>query len=171
MVDVLCIIGGGNDVLADYAAARKFLHQYDVLAVNDMIAEFPFRIKHAVSVHPTRLPGWLNQRCYRKYNLPATVWSNGQGNGVSNIIPDEWRGSSGMYAVKVGLEIGYNKIILCGVPMQADAGHYVRKQPWNQCEWFIDKWARYCPQFADKVCSMSGYTRELLGGPTHEWLT
>ncbi len=168
MRDAVCIIGGGSDVLADYAAARKLSHQHDVLAVNDMIAEFPFRIKHAASVHPNRLPGWLNQRGYRKYNTPTSVWSNIRGNGVSNIVSDDWRGSSGLYAVRVALEMGYSKIILCGVPMQAEAGHYLRKKPWLQCEWFVDRWPRYCPR--DNVRSMSGYTRELLGAPSREWL-
>ncbi len=71
-----------------------------------------------------------------------------------------YSGSSAMLGLKVGLRLGYQKIILAGVPLNED--RYAHFQVgWR---WIADL-LKCCP-----VRSMSGYTRELLGAYTEEWL-
>ncbi|MDZ4241924.1 MAG: hypothetical protein U1D99_03765, partial [Candidatus Omnitrophota bacterium] len=71
-----------------------------------------------------------------------------------------YSGSSAMLGLKVGLRLNYKKIILAGVTL--DVGHYTAFQVgWS---WIADL-LRYCP-----VRAMSGYTMELLGYPTEEWI-
>lgn len=166
---VLSLIGGSGSVWADYKAACELFPRHDVIVINDMIAEFPGRIKYVASLHPSKLSGWLNQREYRKYNTPLKVWCISKVSGVTDTLLDNWHGSSGLYAVKVGLEMGYNKIILCGVPM-TESNHFLRQRPWKTCRQFLPKWIQYRAQLDSKVRSMSGFTRDLLGAPTQEWL-
>ena len=71
-----------------------------------------------------------------------------------------YSGSSAMLGLKVGLRLGYQKIILAGAPLSE--GHYAHFQiGWR---WIADL-LKCCP-----VRSMSGYTREPLGTYTEEWL-
>jgi hypothetical protein len=71
-----------------------------------------------------------------------------------------YSGSSALLGVKIALRLGYRKIILAGVPL--NEGHYAHFQiGWT---WIADL-LKCCP-----VRSMSGFTRELLGAPTEEWL-
>lgn len=71
-----------------------------------------------------------------------------------------YSGSSSLLAVKVGLRLGYQKIILAGVPI--NEGRYANFQVgWV---WIADLLA-CCP-----VRAMSGFTRELLGAYTEDWL-
>ncbi|MCK9362135.1 MAG: hypothetical protein M0P74_00810 [Syntrophales bacterium] len=71
-----------------------------------------------------------------------------------------YSGSSAMLGLKVALRLGYRKIVLAGVPI--DEGRYAAFQV-GWC-WIADL-LRCCP-----VRSMSGFTRELLGPYTEDWL-
>lgn len=65
---------------------------------------------------------------------------------------------SGMYAVQVGIALGYEKIILVDMPLD---GH---------CEAHRAGWKEAFPLLKDKVRSLSGYTKKLFGAPDDEWL-
>ena len=77
-------------------------------------------------------------------------------------------GSTSMFAVKVGLFLGYSAVVLCGVPYD-DSGRffdppgaskdYVKHNKWAPWEKFAEN------GFDGRVKSMSGKTRELLGEP------
>jgi hypothetical protein len=71
-----------------------------------------------------------------------------------------YSGSSAMLGLKIALRLGYKKIILAGVPL--NKGQYFNFQVgWR---WIADL-LRCCP-----VRSMSGFTMEILGKYTEEWL-
>jgi hypothetical protein len=84
-------------------------------------------------------------------------------------------GSSGWYAIEVALkELGYDRLILCGIPMTGEttiqkAG--IEERIRND-EPFIEtlrpRWSLHMDKLQGKVKSMSGWTRELLGGP-EDW--
>jgi hypothetical protein len=88
--------------------------------------------------------------------------------------------SSGIYAAKVALEDGFDKIVLAGIPMDTKAGHFlpetkdvhgqVRGQYWLGRDTFIDGLEKSIPHLRGKVRSMSGYTAKVLGIPDAEWL-
>ncbi|WP_029581950.1 hypothetical protein [Bradyrhizobium sp. URHD0069] len=78
-------------------------------------------------------------------------------------------GSSGLFAVKVALEDGFDRVVLAGVPMTTEP-HFTRGKPWAQRDSFTKGMTESIPHFAGRVRSMSGYTKEILGSPTPGWL-
>lgn len=70
-----------------------------------------------------------------------------------------YSGSSALLAVKLGLKIGYEKIIVCGCPLTGR--HAAFRVGWD----WIAPLLKRCP-----VRAMSGYPRELLGRYSEEWL-
>lgn len=88
--------------------------------------------------------------------------------GVDIVVPlDVWEGgSSALLGVMAGIKLGYNKIVLCGVPLQgANPGH-----PGADYSMFQGRWTEIVSVLCNYVRSMSGWTRQLLGYPTAEWL-
>jgi hypothetical protein len=74
-------------------------------------------------------------------------------------------GSSALLGVLAGIKMGYEKLVLCGCPLQGKnrAGRDYFKM-------FADGWKIRYNQVAPFVRSMSGWTRELLGEPTVDWM-
>ena len=80
-------------------------------------------------------------------------------------------GTSGLFAAVIGILMGYDQIILAGVP--CDNTPHFFDPPWletqthmfglESCynEW--KAWRNEVPIFKDKVRSLSGNTRDLLG--------
>ena len=56
-----------------------------------------------------------------------------------------------------------------GMPMD-EQRHFTRGQAWDMATFHRDGWTKALPKIERKVRSMSGWTRELLGGVTLEWL-
>lgn len=80
-------------------------------------------------------------------------------------------GSSGLFAVKIALDDGHDRVVLAGVPMHEGDGHFVRKQPWKARDSFMGPWTSHLHCFKEKTRSLSGgFTEQLLGKPTPEWL-
>jgi hypothetical protein len=88
--------------------------------------------------------------------------------GVDIVVPlDMWEGgSSALMGVMAALKLGYNKIVLCGVPLEGpNPGH-----PGADYSMFQGKWTESVSVLCHYVRSMSGFTKGLLGEPTKEWL-
>jgi len=83
-------------------------------------------------------------------------------------------GSSGLFAVLGALELGYDQLILCGVTMDGKKKHDPTAGQLIDATCPYDSyrpgWYKVQAQIKDKVRSMSGWTAELLGKPTREWL-
>jgi hypothetical protein len=81
-------------------------------------------------------------------------------------------GSSGLFAVKAALEVlGADRVVLAGVPMSTDQRHFNKGEPWAKGAPYLDAWRIALPFIRDRVRSLSGFTRDLLGAPTPDWLT
>ena len=97
-------------------------------------------------------------------------------------------GSSGLFAVTIALDMGYDRIVLAGCPMEGalrvtypdgypgncgeDKDGYHDPMP-NQSRGFAvyqQAWTRHFDLIKDKTRSVSGWTQELLGAPTAEWI-
>lgn len=141
------------------------------LAVNDVAACWAGQIDYLVTLHPEKLPRWQAERLRQGWNEPATVAHE----PPADVLMDyrfpgmNASGSSGLFAVKVALEAGADRVVLAGVPMTAtphffDAGH------WGERESFAAAWEIALPSIRDRVRSMSGWTRALLGAPSPDWL-
>ena len=97
---------------------------------------------------------------YEEYLIPQFLWD----------FPDYYHGSSTLTGVLAGLEMGYEEIILAGVPMDNGGGYYCCPfWSYPYAEAFMKDWEKAAKNtFDGRVTSLSGNTRELLGAP--KWL-
>ena len=118
-----------------------------------------------IIVHREQLPREFGKWQFPEGNVtiqPEFRWTK---NGSS--------GSSSLYAIKCLMKEGYEKIILCGCPMDSNAGHLepdAKKRFGKSAEHFKKGWGQALPFIGENVRSMSGWTRELLGEPDRGWL-
>lgn len=170
------VLGGAASLWDDLSAARKLLTPDAVAVVNKTGIIYPHDIDYWCSYHPDQLEVWIDQR--RKNKLPDAkqLWIGSQnryGDRIGAKLLPQMGGSSGLLAVNVLLQEGFTHIVLAGVPMDPGQGHFDGRnggKPWKdgirlQKQWVLDK-----ARLLSKVKSMSGWTAELLGTPTREWL-
>lgn len=169
------ILGGASSVWNDAAAAFDLFRPDMVIAVNDMIGSWPDYLDIAASLHPEKLHIWLNERRHNGFNEPQT-WAhkasgpNGKVEARIDRTTDDWAGSSGLFAVKVALKCGCDRVVLAGVPMSADGAHFFDAEPWQEASAYHKAWLKYQSEIAPFVRSMSGWTADLLGRPDASWL-
>jgi len=161
----LLIMGGARCVWDD---ARGW--EGDRMAVNDIGAHYKGTLRHWCSLHPEYFPGWLKYREGHNYQGHVFTHSVKKVDGVQvawHMLPTRG-GSSGLFATIIACLLGYERIVLAGIPMDGQ-GHYFDDpaEDYSQfgrpdmIEW---AWAKE-NVFQGRVKSMSGKTRALLGAP------
>jgi len=168
----LCL-GGAQNVMEEYENAVALCiannKTWITLVCNDTIALFSQEIDKAVTLHPDKMPIWLDKRRAAGLIDPKETWCHRPYRHISNDTKD-WGGSSGLLMVKIAREAGIRKVVLCGVPMTVEAGHIVRRAKWTAAHGFRRGWMRHTPELKPFVRSFAGWTKELFGEPTSEWL-
>lgn len=167
------ILGGAQCVWQDAVNALRLFTPDAVFAVNDMIAEWPGRLDYAVSLHPDKLSVFVRAREQHGYSSGFQTWAHKASarDGVQKTTAD-WRGSSSLLAVKIAIvEEKFDAVVLAGVPMSKEQGHFKRRKPWTSAEMYRKGWHLHLGEIAPYVRSLSGWTRELLGEPTPTWLS
>lgn len=172
--DVALVVGGGGDPLSEYGAARAMCDLAEktvaTFVCNATLMIFPDHVNYAGTLHPDQMPGWIRERNKNKLPMPfGQTWCHRDYVGFTHHTRD-WQGSSGLFMTKIALECGFTHIILCGVPMDAEAGHIIRRQPWGSAQGFIRGWMRRLGTIKPYVRSMSGWTQQQLGAPDFLWL-
>jgi hypothetical protein len=172
--EVAVIIGGAETIWSEWAKAREMCGDVGArpvtFVVNDSIPLFQDRIDHAVTLHPDKYEReWQDARAARGLPPCGVVWANRRHKVINKDTPD-WGGSSGLFAIKIARELGYDKIVLCGVPMTLDGGHVIRKAPWRAADQFWRAWERHKRELAAYVRSFSGRTAQMFGSPTASFL-
>ena len=162
------VVMASANLLEDLAKIKKsIMLNADFMAVNAAGAIYLDPIKHWVTYHPVSFPGYECIRGGLGGNIDYETHSHKSYKNVESgretvhhIWPlpkvnpgytDFKSGSSTLLGVEVGLELGYENIIVCGAPLEDPA--YKQYQ---------EGWRRALPQLRGKVVSMSGWTRELL---------
>ncbi len=171
------VIGGADCVWADITAATALFEPDAYFVINDMITLWPGPCDYACSLHAEKIPEWIRRRAHNGYPAIGEVWCHKlasgrgrqQGSGVDRLTPD-WAGSSGLFACKVAIQEKFDRIVVCGVPLDAAQNHIDRHRPWNAANAFRGGWKTRKKLIAPYVRSMSGFTKDLLGGPTADWL-
>jgi hypothetical protein len=149
------------------------------MTVNKLVETFPGHIEHVYSNEPHLLHKFIAARRSEytaEFNPPANTHSCNEG--------CKWRwpwgghGTSSLGATLVGLALGYEQVVLCGVPL--DNGPHNGEPFWRKTGFATAEaagpkgivggvnshWKRAIEQgFDGKVRSMSGRTREWLGAP------
>lgn len=173
----LIICGGAACVWDDLEPLIPYIGSgTHVMAVNDVGMHIPVDIRHWFSNSAKDVGKWAECR-RRGYNQGATRHALRRGNdekGANYLWPWPGHGTSSLNAVYTGLAMGYESVVLCGIPLD------------NQPNYFSPKWEKrnfthevpdrddgtmkYWTNARDKffegrVKSRSGRTKELLGAP------
>lgn len=173
------IVGRAAAALDEYDAAQ-LLGAFDCcLVVGKMAVDFPHPIDHWVTFHAALYDKWSAEREARGHPAPMRYWSaiyRGRKLGehetsrTLDFVPCIG-GSSGYMAVQVALDmLGLQRVVLAGIPMQADAAHYGDARAWDEANFYWATWERNLSTLRGKLRSMSGRTRDALGAPTSTWL-
>lgn len=150
---------------------------WDFLTVNKAVETFPGNIEHCYSNEPSLLQKFIAARrseYTREFDGPRNVHSIS--NGAQWVWPFGGHGTSGLGAVLVGIGLGYDDIVLCGIPL--DDGPHNGEPHWRKCAFNTSEaaggmrkdrnyhWDRAIDlAFEGKVTSMSGRTKEWMGAP------
>ena len=141
------------------------------IACNHAGIQFRGRLDAWATLHPERLAGWQAERAAAGLNSDYRAFVHAGRRGlVAEVVPHGWYGSSGLYMAQVALEaLGCAGAILCGVPMEADAGHITGAPAWPHVERYRGGFQQAKADGAN-IRSMSGWTAEVLGEPDEEWI-
>jgi len=185
---VAAVLGCARCIWDDLEKLKSLvdINKIGIIAINNMIMHYHGRVHHGVSLHPEEPPLW---RALRKTNHGETshvhthshrIPKNNDNTFIKNHgldfiwdIERQGGGSSGLLAVMIGLALGYNKIILAGVPLDGNGhffdppetvtGQFSGMNIDLEWKWANDKYIK------GRVRSLSGRTREWFGEPTEDW--
>ena len=134
-----------------------------------------------VSIHGANLVGFIEKRRGLGANMTFDAYGNFAANEESGDVI-RWNrpnggGSSSLFATRIALELGYERVVLVGVPLVGDTTISDRDNTEIVEEWsaagfgvYRGGWEKVRSEIADNVRSMSGWTRETFGAPTSEWV-
>ena len=173
----LLVCGSGRTLWEDLidvgalAGMRCDFEAKDILCCNVAGCHFPRPFGHWASMHPEHLPHWA---AVRRRDWPGShivLHAPGMDIGIEQAWPlDIGPGCTGLFAALIGLAMGYERVVLAGVPEDnlghfydppGSAGTYMGGDDdalalWTHCRDEI---------FDGRVKSLSGKTREILGTP------
>ncbi len=151
------------------------LGEYDTMAVNFMTIFFQGYLDYAASWHYDLLPRLAEIRTYQNENRPRLF-------GPKEYAGIDFAGkfyegniaTSGMYAACIGLHLGYNKIVMAGIPFDG-TGHFYSPPSHKEKKFlYMDmskkSWDSFRDKADNKVRAVSGCLVECFGELTDEWL-
>ncbi len=180
---IAIIAGTAASLFADLELALAVAPEAELVAVNRAALDLPV-IAHATSIHARMLE--VVRLARSEFDCVAdphcetyethAYWPGAQVDRVW-AGPGWNQGSSGLFAVRVALALGYERVILAGVPLD-DSPRY-HDTPLRPIDWpaggasdraaarekYRAAWRELEPELRGRVSSASGWTRELLGAP------
>ena len=172
---ILIIIGAAPNAKEDYENVLKMdIGEHDLLIVGkDAFKILDRPVKYFATYHPDdiilvrdKVEIVISHTTYMNNN--PRIKFNPKDYKVDIIKPIDLRteksGSSALLGVLATIDEGYKKIILCGCPL---TGKNNKQQPYSM---FWPGWKQHEKEVRPYVKSMSGWTKELLGEPTIEWI-
>lgn len=160
MAERLLILGSAPCLEEDLA--RIPAHgRYDVMAIGlDAVDRCALPLKYVATNHLEDIEPIRRRRAAFGGNQDYRLISYKPGPGVDIVQPlGPVSGSSAILGAIAGLTLGYEKIVLCGCPLTGNAPEG------NPYEAFRPGWEVEADRVRGRVFSMSGWTREFLGGP------
>ena len=164
---LLIVVGSGRGVWDDLSETPKG----DIMAVNDIGMHLPYPLAHWYSNDDKMLPHWIRARRPRYViDYPSNMRTHTCGEGPEGIEKWPWPGggTSGLGAVFTGLALGYEQIIICGMPLD-NGPHYfdsphTKTNFGNQVPGDRPRFWTHARDniFQGRVKSMSGRTKKLL---------
>lgn len=173
------VLGGAKCVWADIAKAVKVTRFQGVLACNHIGIVFPRRLDAWCSLHPDQFGAWCALREARGLSRHKRLYGQTGAAYVTQAVPvtltpmdfpgQAMNGTSSLFACKVALiDLGFDRVVLCGAPME-DGPHFYGDHGLPHASQHRAGWLEALPHIRDRVRSMGGWTRDLLGAPTPDW--
>ncbi|MEJ2655594.1 MAG: hypothetical protein P8012_00150 [Desulfobacterales bacterium] len=179
--DVLLIVGDGRDVLADLINFWGIQEPADIMCMNFSPKIIPEGVpiqhyiagdSHTPSMQKIagQLPSGVLRHCWNQNSTNFDIrWGRNTSKG--------WTGTTANLGVKIGIALGYMKIVLAGCPMDTSGNWYRDSLPENDVKRGKDhtahlwKWTEIASRPIGRfIRSMSGNTAMLFGEPDKEWL-
>ncbi len=149
---------------------------WDFMVVNKLGETFPGWINHWYSNQPAHLKTFIAARRYEYAPEFAQTWiTHSCGVGADYRWPWHGGGTSGLGATLVAVALGYDRVVLCGLPLNDTPhngephwrkGNFTREAAGSVTDDRNTYWKSAIKEgFDGKVKSMSGRTRDWLGAP------
>ena len=181
---VALVLGSAARVWSDAAAASELGSYQGATGCNDLGVVWPAPLDAWVSQHADLFRRYVAQREARGLPPHRRILAVPGARSEPRLSPavtgftehtfpgQTSSGTSGLFALKVALiDLGFDRAVLCGIPMQDAAAHLRDADaPWVGETMHWAGWLEAYPQIKDRARSMSGRTAELLGRPTAEWV-
>lgn len=154
------IIGSAACVWDDLAAWGD--RPARAIAVNRMIGAYKGRLWAGATLHPELAAEF---RASRPGKWP--LFAPKEASGVTRIHPkrDQWNGTSVLYAVRIALAHGAERVAVAGAPLD-EGPHFDHDGTLRpHLTQYRLSWSRYTDELGGRVRSLSGWTRDLLGHP------
>lgn len=178
----MAVLGSGRCLWDDYTRLKLLIDRedFEICAVNYTVLFWPWYAEHAASVHADVMDMLLQLRAMR-FPAAAKPKTHGLVN-YCRLKPegiDRWwnfgstSGTSSRFAVQVAHETGFDRIVLCGIPLDGsgdffDLPGFVHTR-FDKSRDIDSAWKGTGLEFSENVRSMSGRTRDWLGEPEKEW--
>lgn len=166
------VLGGASCLLDDlYELPIRF---DGVVACNDAGMYWPGDLDAWVTLHPAKMNQWRQKRRANGHSEPGRFFAHQeQGNYIRRTAYKfqgvTSSGSSGMFAAKVALvDLSFDRAVLCGIPMMRKP-HFFDRHDWRSATHFRHAWESLPKPYMERMRSMSGWTRCLLGSP-RDWV-
>jgi hypothetical protein len=165
-----CLIVGGAECVHEDIENALSMAEFDlIVVVKRMLPVWRGPVHAFVTLHSDTAAATIQERRARGLSMDFETFCTRPIRGVRTRVIEDWKGSSGLLAVKVAKLLGASRIVLAGVPMDARP-HFDRAQPWQFVYSYRSGWEKHLPEYRSITRSMSGWTRNVLGTPTPEWL-
>lgn len=171
---IALILGGARSVWDDARAALALIGDGPVMivATNHAGTRYPGNLDAWVSLHPDFFANALPRRLNAEFNKPLLYApaKHPDTPGIKPVAP-RWDGSSALYGAQIALkQLKARKIILCGAPLDSEAGHIVIPGQWCPPDRYRAGVTEALPEIEGKVRSMGGWTADVLGQPDRDWI-
>lgn len=170
------VMGSAGRALEEFEAARAFLAANSLephaVCVNSAMKLCPMKPVAFCTIHSGNIPHFINSES--DFDGVKLYTRRGTHGFASYVVKAKWLGTSGLYGVQIALEqLGFDGVILAGCPIDAAAGslceHSLMTDA-DRVERYRPEWLLALPTIGARTRSMSGWTRDLLGEPTTDWL-
>jgi hypothetical protein len=179
--DIMLIVGDGRDVLKDMIDFVRFEQPFDLMCINFSPKIMPknLDIHHYIAgdSHTKEmqkiaesLPCNTIRHCWNRNSKHFDVrWARN--------TSKSWTGTTANLGIKIGIALGYLKIVLAGCPMDESGNWYTKSLPENDVKKHKNhtahlwKWTEIGSRPIGRfIRSMSGNTARIFGKPDAEWL-
>ncbi len=133
--NLLLVLGGAETVWEDLERAQGIVGDtpHDIGAVNEAARDYPGRLTLMASLHPEKVGNWQRQRknAGRNDDYLTISHKDHADARIDRVFREIWAGSSGLYICTTAIFLlGYERVIVCGVPMDSRP-HYHNPNQWR----------------------------------------